>query len=224
MTDTAGLNTSSRRYEAFGLAETRANGHAFTGREWDAEARLYYYRARYYDPKLGRFISEDPTGFESGVNFFRYVANNPVRFNDPLGLQQQTPNSSTPTYNCMAWGLGVTHTWIQPCDQASGAPGSPNTIPPKFGCTAISCDDKVPCDRVKVVVFEDEGDPTNWHVMRQQCGSKWTSKNGAGPLWTGIPDPPMTFYNQHYKPKGTFSITCWSCPKGPGPVGNKPCW
>ena len=45
---------------------TRNGIKAYTGREWDPETGLYYYRARYYDPKVGRFISEDPIGFAAG--------------------------------------------------------------------------------------------------------------------------------------------------------------
>jgi RHS repeat-associated protein len=60
---------------------------AFTGREWDPETGLYYYRARYYDPSIGRFLSEDPIGLEGGVNYFRYVGNNPVTATDPDGLR-----------------------------------------------------------------------------------------------------------------------------------------
>jgi RHS repeat-associated protein len=45
-----------------------------------------YYRARYYDPKIGRFISEDPIGFVGGVNFYAYVHDNPLLFIDPFGL------------------------------------------------------------------------------------------------------------------------------------------
>ena len=51
---------------------------SFTGREWDSETGLYYYRARYYDPRIGRFISEDPIRFRGGMNFYSYVLNNPV--------------------------------------------------------------------------------------------------------------------------------------------------
>ncbi|MDZ4210365.1 MAG: RHS repeat-associated core domain-containing protein, partial [Methylotenera sp.] len=45
----------------------------------------YYYRARYYCQDIGRFISEDPLGFQAGINFYAYVDNNPVNANDPSG-------------------------------------------------------------------------------------------------------------------------------------------
>jgi RHS repeat-associated protein len=61
------------------------NPYAYTGREVDAP-ELYYYRARYYDPTIKRFISEDPIGFASGdYNFYRYVRNSPVNYVDPWG-------------------------------------------------------------------------------------------------------------------------------------------
>jgi RHS repeat-associated protein len=43
--------------------------YAYTAREWDPEIGLHYYRARYYDPRVGRFISEDPIEFAGGTNF-----------------------------------------------------------------------------------------------------------------------------------------------------------
>jgi RHS repeat-associated protein len=58
---------------------------AFTGREWDPETGLYYYRARYYDPGAGRFSGSDPRGMVDGTNLYRYVHNNPVVFVDPYG-------------------------------------------------------------------------------------------------------------------------------------------
>jgi len=45
-----------------------------------------YYRARYYDPSTGRFLSEDPLRFQVGVNHYVYVGDNPTDFSDPLGL------------------------------------------------------------------------------------------------------------------------------------------
>lgn len=62
------------------------NPYRYTGREYDTDD-LYYYRARYYDPTIGRFITPDPIGFLSGdTNFYRYVGNDPVNFTDPSGL------------------------------------------------------------------------------------------------------------------------------------------
>ncbi|MCW0410838.1 hypothetical protein NB709_000714 [Xanthomonas sacchari] len=61
------------------------NPYQYTGRERDASG-LYYYRARYYAPSLGRFLSEDPIGLAGGVNPYAYVRGRPVVLTDPLGL------------------------------------------------------------------------------------------------------------------------------------------
>ncbi len=62
------------------------NIFGFTGREFDSESHLYYYRARYYDAKLGRFISADPIGFDGkDLNVYRYVKNRPLTYTDPSG-------------------------------------------------------------------------------------------------------------------------------------------
>jgi len=61
--------------------------YKYTGREFDAETGLYYYRARYFDASVGRFIGQDPIGFSAGdSNLYRYVANSPIKYVDPLGL------------------------------------------------------------------------------------------------------------------------------------------
>jgi hypothetical protein len=50
---------------------------------------MYYYRARYYQAQLQRFVSEYPKGFAGGdVNLFAYVSNSPITYVDPLGLDQ----------------------------------------------------------------------------------------------------------------------------------------
>jgi len=53
---------------------------------YSAETGLYYYRARYYDPLIGRFIREDPAGWNASLNYYAYVNNNPVNFTDPTGF------------------------------------------------------------------------------------------------------------------------------------------
>jgi RHS repeat-associated protein len=56
------------------------------GREYDAEAGIYYNRSRYYDPQLGRYLSEDPMGIDGGLNLYGYGRNAPVNVRDPFGL------------------------------------------------------------------------------------------------------------------------------------------
>ena len=78
-------------YDPFGVTApsglTSSNASQFTGRENDG-AGLYHYRARYYDPKASRFMSEDPIGLAAGTsNYYVYVDDRPTLIVDPLGLQ-----------------------------------------------------------------------------------------------------------------------------------------
>ncbi|WP_243375436.1 RHS repeat-associated core domain-containing protein [Geotalea sp. SG265] len=76
-------------YDSFGMPKattTFKNSYMYTGREWDKETGLYYYRARYYEPLEGRFVSKDPAGFKGGINLYSYVQNQPVSRRDPSGL------------------------------------------------------------------------------------------------------------------------------------------
>lgn len=79
------------RYDAWGRTESAeeavSNPFRFAGREIDGETDLYYLRARYYDPAVGRFISEDPSHLSGGPNLYAYAANNPLSFTDPSGLE-----------------------------------------------------------------------------------------------------------------------------------------
>jgi RHS repeat-associated protein len=78
-------------YDSFGQVQSQNNAgydlrFGYTGREQDGETGLDYYRARYYDAGVGRFISEDPIGFTAGdANLTRYVFNSPVNGTDPSG-------------------------------------------------------------------------------------------------------------------------------------------
>jgi RHS repeat-associated protein len=87
------VNQNHIRYDSFGRitsqsAPTFNPRFAYTGREWDREIGLYFYRARYYDAIVGRFIGEDAIGFAAGdANLYRYVVNSPVNLIDPMGLE-----------------------------------------------------------------------------------------------------------------------------------------
>jgi RHS repeat-associated protein len=89
LTDPAGTITTRYTYSPFGettqTGEASSNPFQYTGREND-NTGLYYYRARYYDPKIQRFVSSDPIGLAGGLNTYAYVDNNPIGYIDPYGL------------------------------------------------------------------------------------------------------------------------------------------
>ncbi len=98
VTDNAGLVVNSYDYDSYGNIEASfegiPNAFTYTGREFDAESGLTYYRARYYDAATGRFLSEDPIGFAAGdMNVYRYVGNDPVNLVDPYGLLRVRPET-----------------------------------------------------------------------------------------------------------------------------------
>ena len=68
-------------------ASTRSltNPFRFTGRDFDTETNLSFYRNRYYDPDIGRYLREDSARFDESVNFYPYVNNNPLTYKDPFG-------------------------------------------------------------------------------------------------------------------------------------------
>ncbi len=118
ISDGAGAPAGSHTYTPFGTVDTdgsRGNPYLFTGRRCDVESGLYYYRSRYYDARIGRFLSPDPLGLAAGTNLYAYTANNPVMFVDPLGLDWLTnlSNFSAGFGDSLTFGLtGVVRQWM----------------------------------------------------------------------------------------------------------------
>ncbi len=95
LSTSSGTVANTYSYDSLGnlsnFTGTLRNPFQYTARESDPESGLYYYRARYYDPTIGRFISGDPKRFRADVNFYRYVSDNPTNLVDPWGLEPIGP-------------------------------------------------------------------------------------------------------------------------------------
>ena len=89
LSSSAGSLAQTYTFDSFGRqtgsSGSLTNPFQYTAREFDSETSLYYYRARYYDPNSGRFVSDDPIRIRGGINLYAYVRNDPVRLTDPLG-------------------------------------------------------------------------------------------------------------------------------------------
>lgn len=110
--DGTGTLQTQYTYEPFGYTtqtgQVSTNSYQYTGREDDGSG-LDYYRARYYHPRLQRFISEDPVGFGGGdTNLYVYVENSPENFSDPLGLFESDPVLRATIPGQVSWDNSVT--------------------------------------------------------------------------------------------------------------------
>ena len=88
LSNNSGEIVEQYEYDVFGRPDRVSdvnNPYFFTGRRYDDETGLYYYRARYYDPYIGRFLQTDPVGYAYGLNLYTYVGNNPINWVDPYG-------------------------------------------------------------------------------------------------------------------------------------------
>jgi RHS repeat-associated protein len=115
LSGSAGTIANTYTYDSFGnltaSTGTARNYLQYTGREFDPETGIYEYRARYYAPVIGRFISEDQSGFQGGLNFYKYVQNNPLLLNDPTGLSPQGAWGTATDLWCYSWGEKYCNTY-----------------------------------------------------------------------------------------------------------------
>jgi len=139
-------------YDVFGEPNRTSdvnNPYLFTGRRYDSEAGLYYYRARYYAYDVGRFLQPDPIGYDDGMNMYTFVGNSPLQWVDPSGLCKGDSlwtrwsnfvRSSDPLTSLGGFGFGILeavydmerglyHTVRHPVQTIKGIPAGIKAIP-----------------------------------------------------------------------------------------------
>jgi RHS repeat-associated protein len=189
LTDSTGATAQSYAYDAWGnivqQTSTVENPYTYTGREFDAETGLYYYRARYYDPRTGRFLQKDPLGFDNGsntLNLYVYSNDNPLRYTDPRGLYiiQKPPRPRKPALP-PDYGSPM-DIFLKCMDVCYGSPvivtSTHEDVPQhKLGTphrNGQAVDIKIPSDQNKM------------NCCAAQCGAKWGYVHG--------PDDPHLHY------------------------------
>jgi RHS repeat-associated protein len=129
------------------------NTYLFQGREWEPELGLYYYRARYYDPSLGRFLQHDPQQYADSPNLYQAFLNNPANYTDPYGTWTCEPGQE-----CIgpSGTYGIVNIWgIQDVDSEDTSQCFVGRTPGQaYGCIVNSLPDEMSDAEKKTIALD----------------------------------------------------------------------
>ncbi|NCB94840.1 MAG: RHS repeat-associated core domain-containing protein [Clostridia bacterium] len=126
LANSSGSIVESYVYDAYGNVTIRngsgtvistsayGNRYLFQGREYDYTTQLYNFRARWYDPETGRWLSNDPIGISGGLNLYAFCSNDPINFVDPMGWAILKNKTSRPILVSGGLGTGRGHSNTTP--------------------------------------------------------------------------------------------------------------
>ena len=206
--NSAGSVSQTYTFDSFGKANVSSgsliNPFQYTAQQLDSDTGLYYDRARYYEPTVGRFINEDPLRFAAGSNFYPYVRNDPTNLTDPLGLQEATAGGCVigGPVGCAAGATVDGFVWLGGLALAGAAaranpnlnPGKPDKCEKKKDCKPCIPPVGTVAYRLDVVPPSTPHWPfkgTHWHLyeMNQNpnnCQCFWKDiGEGEGPVPPG---------------------------------------
>lgn len=118
ITDATGAAVSTLAYDEYGVPRSGNGGRfQYTGQLWMQDFGVYHYKARAYQPALGRFLQTDPIGYAAGANVYSYVGGDPINFIDPTGLTDRPPAPPGYIYpdDCVRAGELVTRGGVTRC-------------------------------------------------------------------------------------------------------------